>query len=194
MKCLCSDRPNEGRAKEYGLERFPLAYSVLKVRKFHLNPRLVAFPFVFRQPFRTEWQQPPLMGYVNQQSLAPIQHESPVWGTVKKKTLFSANSSTENSTIVEQLPHIIAQLWSSSVVEQHSCDVALGPEGLGTYRPCSAPVCTSSSGPFCSDLLCAMPACCALLCSDPERCLQCFSPRQETVFSLWWKGQVHSPR
>lgn len=71
-------------------------------------------------------------GTVNRWSLASIQcqRETPIWGTVKKETLFSANSS---------------------IGIQHSCEAALGPAPL--QRDSSAP-----SAPLLSSVACSAPS------------------------------------
>ena len=82
-----------------------------------------------------------------------------------------------------------AQLWSSTAVKQHGWEVALG-QGLSLARQlCSALVCSTCSGP--ATLFCS---CACLLPSALVRHLQYFSSSQETVFSVWWKGEVHSQR
>lgn len=101
---------------------------------------------------------------VNQWSLAPIQcqHESPVWGVVKKETLFSANSS-----VVIQFTWV---LWYSIAAKQHNwecgCEAVLGQSG-----PWARPFWLDSS---------------ALLCSVPARRFWCYSSSQgNAVFNLW---------
>lgn len=66
---------------------------------------------------------------------------------VKKEILFSANSSIviqhccENSTTVEKLGNVTAQLQSSIAVEQHCCP--LDSSALVWFSPpCSAPLCS----------------------------------------------------
>ena len=66
-------------------------------------------------------------------------NSAPIWGVLKKETLISPNSSIvthncENSPAVEQFDSASAQLWSSTAVEQHGCEAALGHGGLCSAR------------------------------------------------------------
>ena len=56
------------------------------------------------------------------------QQESPVWGVVKKETVFSA----------KQLDYDTARLGNGSIVKQQGCEAALGPGCFLATRLCSA--------------------------------------------------------
>ena len=68
--------------------------------------------------------------WVNRWPLTPVHHqqESPVWGVVKKETVFSA----------KQLDYDTARLGNGSIVKQQGCEAALGPGCFLATRLCSA--------------------------------------------------------
>lgn len=56
------------------------------------------------------------------------------------------STTARNSSAVPQLSCVTAQLWSSTAVEQHGCELALGWGGPGARRLCCTSTCT------CADL------------------------------------------
>ena len=78
---------------------------------------------------------------------------SPIWGAVKKETLFTA----------KQLNCDLARLWKQHTVEQLQGQAVLGPDPSPPRLLCSAP-CRSAL--CCTGLLCFVTACFILLWLD----------------------------
>lgn len=122
--------------------------------------------------------------YVNQWSLLPIQcqQEFLILGSVRKKTLFSTNSSI----VIQHDCENTAQLWNSSIESQliHQATWLRGDSGA-RWPWDEAPLQLDSSA-----LLRSVPlAWSNWLHSTSEKRLHCFSSIRETR-SPWWKGKI----